>query len=126
MQLESIICYENINLLFSFIVALYITSSFWFIKAAGDALDISDEELMNNCLDKFMHCFLFVKILGIVICCLFFNMFWLLEIAAGLALNFVVDFVMIIIYVIFFIPRQSLTDIENIDEFDDIDKNDRV
>ena len=107
-------------------VALYITSSFWFIKGAGDALDISDEVLMNKCLDKFMNGFLFVKILGIVISCLFFNMFWLLEIAAGLALNFIVDFIMIIIYAIFFIPRQSLTDIENIDEFDDIDKNDRV
>ena len=107
-------------------VALYLTSSFWFIKGAGDALDISDEVLMNKCLDKFMNGFLFVKILGIVISCLFFNMFWLLEIAAGLALNFIVDFIMIIIYAIFFIPRQSLTDIENIDEFDDIDKNDRV
>ena len=121
MTLADWVCYENLNLLLAFAISVYLTGSFWIIRYLGDALDLPEEELDELISKRFFLCGIFQEFLGFMIVSLVFNLFWFWDMLIALTMNFVVELIMIIIYVIFFLPKnQSSEDIDDIDNIDNV------
>lgn len=120
------ICFENLNIFLAFIISLYITGSFWLIKACGDTIELSDEELMGQISGWVLLFGVLSEFLGFVIVFMFLDIHWIFEFLLSFVLNFLTDTIMIFIYMIFFVSKERRKNFYKDDEGDNNEDNNNV